>query len=313
MERIELSPGAMARVRWGVSPLGTLSAFLRLAASGERHPVWGRARDVVGGALDRTPLVAELVPRGGRGYMPLVAPPLPAARPSADDELDVIRALADSAVDDQLSQTGRPMPRARRLLEAGQITTVLVAELSLLWRHGLARVWPDLEHALDEECQMRSHLLGTEGLAGTLDTLHPRVRWAGDGALLVDRGRRRTTNVGAAGLVVVPSLVDSVPRLALETAPACISYPVGLEIVEGSRHRERRVRAAARMIGDTRWRVLQALDEGRSTTELAERLRLPLSTVATHVSVLYRAGLLTRRRVGRSVVYERDRARPWFS
>ena len=42
-----------------------------------------------------------------------------------------------------------------------------------------------------------------------------------------------------------------------------------------------------------------------TTSGLAQRLDLPLSTVSTHLSVLHEAGLVDRQRAGRSVVWER--------
>lgn len=68
MDRIDLTARAMARVRFQVSPLGMLTALLRLAASDARHPTLGRVGAQIAPALRSVsaPLVRELIPARGR-------------------------------------------------------------------------------------------------------------------------------------------------------------------------------------------------------------------------------------------------------
>ena len=54
----------------------------------------------------------------------------------------------------------------------------------------------------------------------------------------------------------------------------------------------------------TRMGILQQLGAGSSpVTALADKLGLPLVNVSHHLSVLFRAGLLTNERRGRQIVY----------
>ncbi|WP_143667203.1 helix-turn-helix transcriptional regulator, partial [Streptomyces sp. ms184] len=59
------------------------------------------------------------------------------------------------------------------------------------------------------------------------------------------------------------------------------------------------------LLGRARAAVLCALDEPAGTTALAHLLGLAPSSVSAHLSVLRGAGLLTSRRYGHQVLYER--------
>ncbi|MFD0327965.1 winged helix-turn-helix domain-containing protein [Streptacidiphilus monticola] len=63
--------------------------------------------------------------------------------------------------------------------------------------------------------------------------------------------------------------------------------------------------ALSALLGRSRARVLAALDSPASTTQLARSLGFAPGAVADHLAVLRAAGLLTRARAGRSVLYRR--------
>ncbi|MFG2111873.1 winged helix-turn-helix domain-containing protein [Streptomyces sp. NPDC048718] len=62
------------------------------------------------------------------------------------------------------------------------------------------------------------------------------------------------------------------------------------------------------MLGPTRAGLLAALVRPASTAQLSERHFLSPATVSYHLGVLYRAGLVTRARAGRAVLYRRTPA-----
>ncbi|MCI0688984.1 MAG: winged helix-turn-helix domain-containing protein [Sporichthyaceae bacterium] len=66
--------------------------------------------------------------------------------------------------------------------------------------------------------------------------------------------------------------------------------------------------ALAALVGRTRAATLMALAEPVSTTALAHRLQVTPGAISQHLSVLFDSGLVTRARVGRSVLYCRTRA-----
>jgi DNA-binding transcriptional ArsR family regulator len=64
--------------------------------------------------------------------------------------------------------------------------------------------------------------------------------------------------------------------------------------------------AVADLLGAPRARLLILLDRPASTTELAHRLVVSPSAVSQHLRVLRAAGLLSKARSGRSVLYLRS-------
>ncbi|MFD0691823.1 ArsR/SmtB family transcription factor [Actinomadura fibrosa] len=66
--------------------------------------------------------------------------------------------------------------------------------------------------------------------------------------------------------------------------------------------------ALARLLGRTRADLLRTLAEPATTSWLCARLRLSLGGVGDHLAVLRAAGLVTRERSGRSVLYRRTAA-----
>jgi DNA-binding transcriptional ArsR family regulator len=61
----------------------------------------------------------------------------------------------------------------------------------------------------------------------------------------------------------------------------------------------------ARLIGRPRAVLLTALAEPASTTGLAARARLPVSSVSEHLAILRAAGLVSTTRTGRYLVHQR--------
>lgn len=73
---------------------------------------------------------------------------------------------------------------------------------------------------------------------------------------------------------------------------------------------DRAVQALAALAHDTRLALFRMLVErgpdGLSAGVIAERLRVPPSSLTFHVQHLHRAGLLTQRRLGRQLIYAAD-------
>ncbi|SCF03527.1 ArsR/SmtB family transcription factor [Micromonospora mirobrigensis] len=106
-----------------------------------------------------------------------------------------------------------------------------------------------------------------------------------------------------AELVLVPC-VSAWPRLVVQIcdpADAMLAYPV----TGGSSRVTPSVEA---LLGRSRYRVLRHTGVPVSTTELSRTLRVAPSTVSHHLGVLLDAGLVSRARRGRSVLYRRTPA-----
>lgn len=61
----------------------------------------------------------------------------------------------------------------------------------------------------------------------------------------------------------------------------------------------------ARLLGPRRAAILQVLGTPSTTSRLARSMSMSPATVSEHLGVLHEAGLVSRRRVGRSVEYQR--------
>jgi DNA-binding transcriptional ArsR family regulator len=65
-------------------------------------------------------------------------------------------------------------------------------------------------------------------------------------------------------------------------------------------------RGLAGALGTTRAHLLALLRDPATTTELGRRLGLSAPTISEHLRALYAAGLVTRARAGRTVLYVRS-------
>lgn len=153
----------------------------------------------------------------------------------------------------------------------------------------------------------RAGQLSRSGWVAALDGLHPRVRWR-DGTIEVLRSaEHRTVRLGGQGLLLVPS-VFLWPQVAAhidEPWPATLIYPArGIAALWGSPAAAVQG-ALGDLIGRTRGGLLVALDQPASTTQLARSLRLATGAVGDHLATLHGAGLVTKARSGRSVLYRR--------
>jgi DNA-binding transcriptional ArsR family regulator len=114
-------------------------------------------------------------------------------------------------------------------------------------------------------------------------------------------------SLGGEGVLLVPSAFQAVGPASISQAPwqPTLIYPArGLALLWEPGAAEA-PGALAAVIGETRARLLEALEAPRSTTELARRLALTPGAVSKHLSALHAAGLATATRHGRSVLYLR--------
>ncbi len=156
----------------------------------------------------------------------------------------------------------------------------------------------------------RAGRLGAGGWEAALRDLHPRVRWRDDGidVLRPDGGPPRETAVpGGRGLPLVPSVFmwPGVAAHGEEPWPCALIYPARGVAALWEAAPAGPPAALADLLGATRARILQALEDPAGTTQLARSLGIAPGAVGDHLAVLRRAGLLDRARSGRTVLYRR--------
>jgi hypothetical protein len=166
--------------------------------------------------------------------------------------------------------------------------------------------WPRLRALLEADVAFHSRRLAEVGLGGLLPELDRRFVW-NTGTLTVDARTSHERDLSGQGLVLMPS-VFSWPDVVSGFDPPwqpTVVYPArgigGLWAEPADRTPE----ALVRLLGRGRAAVLAALDDPATTTALAHRLRRAPSSVSEHLAALRGAGLLTSRRYGHQVLYER--------
>jgi DNA-binding transcriptional ArsR family regulator len=312
--RFEVRMDDLLHSRFAVSPLSELDNMLRKLSGLKRNrlpatwsarltPVFRRLRREA--SLDA--VLALMNPRGGATF---IAPPPRGLAQTIDDDLATVRATPVPEARREIAEfTGnRPVdPRVQAVLNAEDVTSRIADILATAWRELLAADWPQIRAICERDVVHRAAQLGSGGWAAALDGLHPRIRWRDGGIDILRTRTNRTVALAGQGLLVVPSVFiwpDVVGYLD-EPWPKAMIYPArgtsALWETPASAH----TGALGDLLGASRARLLLALAEPASTSQLARSLGLAVGAVGDHLAVLHRAGLLSRARAGRSVLYRR--------
>ncbi|MEV2244343.1 DUF5937 family protein [Streptomyces sp. NPDC049970] len=302
----------LLRCRFALSPLWETQAAVRLLAHPGAHGYhlpWLRRIREDAAALDLTPLWL-LMPDGGHNP-DFVSPPPVGPATTFEEEIAGVRAVDPRVARDDMAQAlaGRPdSPAGRRMLADPARTVRELADLlERAWQVMVEPHWPRLRALLEADIAYHSRRLAEVGFERLLGEISPQLRWT-DSTLTVAGTRGDHTRVlGGRGLVLMPSVFvwpDVVGGHEPPWQPAVI-YPARGIGGLWTRAADRTPDALARLLGRARADVLCALDEPAGTSALAHRLALAPSSVSAHLSVLRAAGLLTSRRYGHQVLYER--------
>ncbi|MEU9860885.1 DUF5937 family protein [Streptomyces sp. NPDC047971] len=304
------------RIRFALSPLWETQSAVRVLARPRQqgyHLPWLRRIRGAAEGIDLGPLHL-LMPRHGHSPDFLYPPPLgPAA--SFEEEIAAVRgtdpalALADFARSLADTPGAAETAEGRRMVAdpAGAVQR-LADLLQDAWDALIAPVWPRLRALLEADVAYHSRRLADGGLERLLGELHPGFDWAADSATLTVAYRgEHVRALDGQGLVLMPSVFtwpDVVSGFDPPWQPTVV-YPARGIGGLWTEARDRTPDALARLLGRARADVLCALDDPAGTSTLAHRLGLAPSSVSAHLSVLREAGLLTSRRYGHQVLYER--------
>ncbi|KOG81679.1 MULTISPECIES: DUF5937 family protein [Streptomyces] len=305
----------LLRCRFALSPLFETQEAVRTLSRPSRHgyhlPWLRRIRQAAAG-LDLEPLWL-LMPDAGHNPDFICPPPIgPTA--TFEEELAAVRATDPEVArtDMALALADRPGGRetaaGRRLLaDPARAVHELADLLERAWEALIEPYWPRLRALLEADIAYHSRRLADGGLEGVLSEVSPRLSWNGTTLTVAGtRGDHRRA-LGGQGLVLMPSVFVWPEVVGGHEAPwqPGLIYPArgigGLWTGAGGRTPE----TLGRLLGRVRADVLCALDEPAGTSALAHRLGLAPSSVSAHLTVLRGAGLLTSRRYGHQVLYER--------
>jgi len=297
----------LARGRFAVSPLAeTLAAVMTLRARRKDPGLeeWLRAhqrrfREYV----DSDPFVPAFLDAAFHTHWNadfVVQPPLHADR-TFHAELRHVRetprevALRDLGVS-RAQVRGTP-------LDVPDLTDRCADVLEWVWSRTVRPDWPRRRAILESDIVARTHQLSTRGWAAALDGMRPGMRWLGDGRLRINAYDNPPRDIGDAELLFVPVTSRGgwvgwdEPHRYLITYP-CSGVLVAQQPATSSA-------ALRRLLGPARAIVLALLDAPRSTSQLVAVTGYGLGSVGGHLRVMLDAGLVRRRRSGRSVLYYR--------
>jgi DNA-binding transcriptional ArsR family regulator len=304
------------RIRFAISPLWETHSAVRVLARPRQqgyHLPWLRRIRGAAEEIDLGPLHL-LMPLRGHSPDVLCPPPLgPAA--SFEEEIAAVRATDPALARDDFARALDDTPGAaatdegRRMLADPDGTVHRLADLlQEVWDALVAPEWPRLRALLEADVTYHSRRLADGGLERLLGELHPGFGWAAESATLTVAYRgEHVRALDGQGLVLMPSVFtwpDVVSGFDPPWQPTVV-YPARGIGGLWTEARGRTPDALARLLGRARADVLCALDEPAGTSALAHRLGLAPSSVSAHLSVLREAGLLTSRRYGHQVLYER--------
>ncbi|MGO9883840.1 MAG: ArsR family transcriptional regulator [Solirubrobacteraceae bacterium] len=327
MIRIELTVEDLANTRFAISPLIETVFSLWALSDPSRHTLqlpWLRA---IRGHLSREEdgLLRSLVGRSRippdfRGNPSRALPDFLTPRPASfhvrfEDELaavrftppeivrrDLVATHAPDQVPDELRAATRPGDRATiRLL--GKICDVLEHH----WERSLAPSWPEMQLVLEADTTYRARQLATGGARLLFADMHPNLRWS-DGVLTItEMVSDHTVAAAGRGLLLLPSIFAFKPAAPLDPGePPSLGYPSRGVATLWSPPPQAQPGALVDLLGRTRALLLQMLEEPLATNEVARRLKVTPSAVSQHLQVLHAAGLVTRARDRRQVLYRRS-------
>ncbi|MFF2525446.1 ArsR/SmtB family transcription factor [Streptomyces liangshanensis] len=303
------------RMAAGPDPLWeTILSFHRIRD--RRGPlVFGEWRTETRGRLNgETRLLSALVPQ--RGYFPDFLTPAE-GRDGLDAGLEALRATTPERIRAELAllAAGRGARKARPARKAptgiaglaeGEPAPLarLVEVLRAYHRAAVEPYWPHIRARADADRALRGRALLDGGTDELLASLPPMLRWRAP-VLEADYPVERELHLDGRGLVLQPSFFcRSTPVVLHDPAlPPVLVYPVTHSDVPVPHERPGARLSLGRLVGHTRSAVLEAIEHGCTTSELARRTAVSLASASQHASVLREAGLVVTLRHGSSVLH----------
>jgi DNA-binding transcriptional ArsR family regulator len=317
MIELVLAHTDLARVRFAHSPARELVTSLLVLQDPQRRAMHGRwltaVRPHLGGL--RLELLTALAPARGPYLPQFLLPAICRPWPELAEELDAVMATPAAMVRRELDQAyqGQPLPSVLRPLyedPPAQLPEV-IEELQRYWQAAIAPVWPRVRALCTADLTWRMEQFANGGLARVLTKLHSQLTLEAD-RLRVDTPHhcQQRFDLAGAGILVVPCAFIW-PRLMVECCGVqqpTLTYPARGVAELWTEPPAEHADPLVALVGRTRATLLTTLGLPRTTTQLAGQLGLSPPAVSQHLKVLKDAGLVTGRRRGRMVLYQRTPA-----
>jgi hypothetical protein len=300
--------------RFALSPVTELENLLRKLGGRKRTPLppaWAARVTPAFQRLRReTAIDALLALQTDRYGAAFVAQPPACMAQTIEDDLTAIRATpleqARKEIAECMARLPATDPRVVSVLNDPRVADILADATEAAWHELVASDWPTLRAVLERDVVYRGGLLSAGGWQAAFAGLHKRLAWR-DGALELSRFVDGTYHLDGAGLLLVPA-VFVWPNIGAYTDPpwpTALVYPARGTAALWDPGPATPPDALASLLGRSRARLLVALSDPASTTQLATSLTMATGAVGDHLAVMRNAGLITRARSGRSVLYRR--------
>lgn len=221
-------------------------------------------------------------------------------------ELALVRQTSPAAAraDVAVSLGGGPLPDA---LDRDDLAPRAADLMDWVWRETVLPYWPRRRRILEAEIVARTAQLSQHGWAATVDDMRPGMRWLGDGRLQINAYDYPPLEISGGRLSFIPVT----PRAGWVTwndqDRYAVIYPCSGVLADDGPGAAAPAALSA-LLGPARSAVLARLSTPMSTTQLVAVTGQGLGSVGRHLKVLLDAGLVRRRRSGRSVLYYRTEA-----
>jgi DNA-binding transcriptional ArsR family regulator len=296
----------LAESRFVVSPLLETVGALQVLRRGRPrldHADWYRThRPAFQRVIADDPLLPALLDGlfRPRWIADFVTPPPDAGDRTFHDALRRVRAARPAFTRSVLQEGfGGPVPHRLRRNDLGAHTAAL---LEWVWTQTVRADWPRRRELLAADIVARTSQLTAGGWSAALAGMRPGMRWLGGNQLRINAYDYPPRDLTGARLSFVPNTSPYGWVTWDEANRHAVIYPCAGTLTDS---RPRSPEALARLLGAARAIVLTELDTPRSTSQLVALTGYGLGSVGGHLAVLRDAGLVTRRRAGRSVLYVR--------
>ncbi|MBL1107416.1 winged helix-turn-helix transcriptional regulator [Streptomyces sp. 5-8] len=308
----QLNADTLARSRFVISPLAETFACLKLLHAGEgAHPgeqAWLRAHLPAYRAwLAADPVTALLVRAGlGREWIADFLTPAPRDGEAFAEEVARVRSVAPAAARAHLrTSLAGPLPAE---LDRDDLTERAAGLLERVWEETVRPYWGRRRRVLEADVVARTAQVSRGGWVSALDSLRPgRTRWLGENRLQINLHEYPPREISGAELLFVPVTAQRHGWVSWDDGERyAVIYPCAGVLADVT---DRTVPASlGALLGAARAGVLVLLDSPLSTSHLTAVTGQGLGSVGRHLKVLRDAGLVERRRAGRSVLYTRTAA-----
>ncbi|MEW9529503.1 ArsR/SmtB family transcription factor [Microbispora sp. NPDC049125] len=299
-------------LRFAFSPLRevvTSVHTLRTPAGRALHLPWlKQVRPLLGSELG--PLLDLIT---GGGYIPDFLCPVPTGpTPDLVGELAVLRATPHEVIRADLDRMASELgPLTGWAAELRQDPAAglerLARAIETYWQLAIAPHWPRMRSLLEGDLLYRTRRYAEHGPAGVFADMHSSMRWEGRSLHLEQRPEEMSRELAGEGLLLAASVFVWPGVFYRTDSPGqpIITYPVRAIATLWERATTPTPDALAAVIGRSRALLLAELDTPASTTDLSRRTGLSAANVSEQLTLLLSAGLVTKHRVGRAVLYVR--------